>query len=309
MTNADKKTHKREFIKWVIQTNKGKMFTYNSIRKTLGRFEDLRDEMINNGELTVITKSRRYETQYNGELIKIFTKTIYKSSEANIEDNFYVNKLFNLLEKGLLDKKDTAIVQSIKNTISVSTLDGKPIPLTYSKDKGNRYYSDYISIPKEDRKRIKIDNKKTISIDLSASQLQLLAKTNIYGFDNDLVFDIMNSKDIWGDISKKMGLSKDETKKLFIESINGRFIHKNVYDTYPQFFSNLIRYKKEMGYKAVSQLYFKIENSVMSDIMTNLMINKIHFLPVHDCIIVQEEHYSYVTELFNERRLKYKLEY
>ena len=310
--NQKKRKDKEAFINWVIQENDGKLFSYNTMSKVLGRYENIKEDMIKEGTILRKRMNGFNKVVYGDTVITIFYKSIYSSNSklGDFSNNPYLRKLKVLFKDKKLNKKESLIISSIIETMSKTTLEGAPLPLTYIKKKGDRIYYDVTNLKKEERKKIKIDGNKTIGIDLSAAQLQLLSKTNFgFGYDNHLFFLSTNSQDIWGDISKKMGISRDKTKEMFITSINGRYHHPEVVKLFPTFFHNLYKYKKEHGYKAISQLYFKLENLVMEEIMLNLALNNINFLPIHDCLIIEEKNYSFVSSLFSGLKLKYKIEY
>jgi len=312
MKNKIKQQQKEEFIQWNISINKGKLFSYSTLNKVLNKFESIRDQMIEDNKISLIRRNSFKIIKNGDSLLKTQFKAIYHTNIKikDIKYNPYYLKLNKLMELGKLRSDDTLIIKSIKKTLELSTINDQPIETKYLKYKGNRLYYDVTNLPKEERKKIKIDGNKTISFDLSASQLQLLGTMDFgYGYDHRLFFFINSSKDIWGDISKKMGISREKTKEMFIKSINGKFVYPEIRQIFPQFFFNLDCFKKELGYKAVSELYFQIEKDIMSNIMSELTLNKINYLPIHDCLIVEEKNYSFVSSLFQTQNLKYKIEY
>jgi len=312
MKNKIKQQQKEEFIQWNISINKGKLFSYSTLNKVLNKFESIRDQMIEDNKISLIRRNSFKIIKNGDSLLKTQFKAIYHTNIKikDIKYNPYYLKLNKLMELGKLRSDDTLIIKSIKKTLELSTINNQPIETKYLKYKGNRLYYDVTNLPKEERKKIKIDGNKTISFDLSASQLQLLGTMDFgYGYDHRLFFFINSSKDIWGDISKKMGISREKTKEMFIKSINGKFVYPEIRQIFPQFFFNLDCFKKELGYKAVSELYFQIEKDIMSNIMSELTLNKINYLPIHDCLIVEEKNYEIVSNLFKRNNLKYKIEY
>lgn len=311
MTNTERLNQKEEFIHWMISNNSQKAFSYQTLRRTLGRFEDIKSKMVDNQQLELVKASKSFTFNFRDSKQIIRTKAIYSTKNLieSINDNFYYKKLLTLTNSNRLNVKDTVIIKSIVNTITVSTLDGKALPLTYIKTKGKRYYSDYVNIPKADRRRIKINGGNTISVDITASSIQLLSQCNITGYDNQLFFDVIREKDFWLFISKKLNKTRDEVKELFMVGMFGKFVPIELFSLYPTFFSNISKMKKNLGYKSVHTLYLQIENEIMSNMMMELALNKIHFLPIHDCLIVEEKNYSMVTELFSKNNVKYKIEY
>lgn len=312
MKNKIKQQQKEEFILWNISINKGKLFSYSTLNKVLNKFESIRDEMIEDNKISLIRRNSFKIIKNGDSLIKTQYKAIYDTNIKikDIKHNPYYVKLNKLMEFGKLRSDDTLIIKSIKKTLELSTINNQPIETKYLKYKGNRLYYDVTNLPKELRKLIKIKGNKTISFDLSASQLQLLGTMDFgYGYDNKLFFFVKNSKDIWSELSKQTGLTREEIKDKFIKSINGKFVYPEIRQIFPQFFFNLDSFKKELGYKAVSELYFQIEKDIMSNIMIELTINNIHYLPIHDCLIIEENNYEIVSNLFKRNNLKYKIEY
>ena len=312
MKNKIKQQQKEEFIQWNISINKGKLFSYSTLNKVLNKFESIRDQMIEDNKISLIRRNSFKVIKNGDSLLKTQYKAIYHTDTKikDIKYNPYYIKLNKLMELGKLRSNDTLIIKSIKKTLELSTINNQPIETKYLKYKGNRLYYDVTNLPKELRKLIKIRGNKTISFDLSAAQLQLLGTIDFgYGYDNKLFFFIKNSKDIWGDLAKQNCLTREEIKDKFIKSINGRFVYPEIRQIFPQFFFNLDCFKKELGYKAVSELYFQIEKDIMSNIMTELAINNINFLPIHDCLIVEEKNYEVVSNSFKRNNLKYKIEY
>ena len=312
MKNKIKQQQKEEFIQWNISINKGKLFSYSTLNKVLNKFESIRDQMIEDNKISLIRRNSFKVIKNGDSLLKTQYKAIYHTDTKikDIKHNPYYLKLNKLMELGKLRSNDTLIIKSIKKTLELSTINNQPIETKYLKYKGNRLYYDITNLPKELRKSIKIKGNKTISFDLSASQLQLLGTMDFgYGYDNRLFFFINNSKDIWSDLAKQTNLTREEIKDKFIKSINGKFVYPEIRQIFPQFFFNLDSFKKELGYKAVSELYFQIEKDIMSNIMSELTINNINYLPIHDCLIVEENNYEIVSNLFKRNNLKYKIEY
>jgi len=313
-TETQKETQK-EFIGWVLHQNKNQFFSYRTMRQIFGskKYEKTISTLLENNDLKLIRASKVFEVEgLGGSRIVLRTKAKYatKSKVTNINDNPYYQKLMLLLENNKVSSKDSLIISQIKKTIAVSTIDGKAIDMEYFKKKTHRYYSDYVGLPKETRKKIKIDGKKTISIDLKSSVIQLLSKSKLNGsFDNQLYFDYLYNPDFWLFQSKKLGLTREETKELWVSSIFGFKQDSRLETLYPIFFQNIKNIKIKFGYKFVSKIYFALEEEIMTEIMTELAINNKYFLPVHDCIIVQENEYGFVSDIFKNYKLKFSIEY
>lgn len=313
MTIQQRNQKKEEFISWLLESNL-KFFSYPVMRSVLGRWEEFKEDLINTNKITKITPELRIKNEFRGKVIYSVLASKYKyngEKTVNIEENPYYIKLNSDKVRKRISGKDLAILDHINKTLSRTTVNGELITNNYLTISKSRIYSDFVQFKKETRKDIKIDNQKTISFDLRSSVIQLFSQTNLggMGYDHKLFFDFKNNPDFWLFISKKMNKTRDEVKDLFMTALFGNYVPKEIFSLYPVFFFNLSVLKKKFGYLEASNLYFKLEKNVMGELMETLMLNRIDFLPVHDCLIVKESDYGFVREVFESNNLKYSLEY
>lgn len=299
-----------------ISARTGYLPSYRTMQKIFGKHHEVIQQLLIDNKIISISKDAYFTmTDRLGvkSISKIKRRIKYELNTDDIDEstNVYYQKFLDLKNNNLiLNKKDLMIINHIEDTISRSTIDGKPLPFNFLKKKKNRIYSNYSCLPKETRTNIHIDNKPTVSLDLTSASLQILSQTNFgYGLDHKLYFDFINSDDFYTDQANKLGLTRDEVKILWNKSIFGEWFStdKRLIEQYPEFFNILRRYKRKNGYSQLSSLYFKLEYDIMSEIMSISALNKKDYLPLHDCLIVKEEDVSYISKLFIEKKLKFKI--
>lgn len=299
-----------------IYTNQNYLPSYRILRLVLGsKYSQILQHLIDHQIISVSDDRYFFYTNRYGEKkgtrLKRKVKYLLPTQNIDITTNSYHRKLQELYQANrITDKKDLLIINAIQSTLERSTLNGQKLDLNYLKKIKDRLYSDYSTLGSETRSQILIDNQKTISIDLTATVLQLLSQTNFgYGFDQKLYFDFMQSTDFWSDQAIILKIPRQEVKELWSKVLFGDWycIDTRLTSQYPLFFNNVKKFKNKFGYKEMSRFFFHLEWVEMSDIMMNLAINKIDFLPIHDCLIVKVSDCELVSNLFENKNLKFKI--
>lgn len=213
----------------------------------------------------------------------------------NIEENRYIKSLWKKLDS----RKDEYqwLLDSMSETLSKTTLDGESIGTDIKYKKG-RYYGPHTNIKKEERKNLRIDGKRTLSYDIMSSVFQLLSINKIEGIE-PITFEELD------DIKLKLQITKCELiKQIFCNP----YLQDVRLDKWP-FFKSLKSFKYDNGHKMVYYLYQKCETTLMNNIYETLTLNKISYLPLHDCVIIKETDYGVMSDIIREiTNVKFKIE-
>lgn len=162
---------------------------------------------------------------------------------------------------------------------------------------GRRVYYSLIPIYKTELK-----NKGLSVIDAKASQpkllLQELRKNNI----NDINYEMAFRDDFYNYLEDKLKLkTREEAKELFMHFLNGNGYTPNneIYRLFPQaslFLKNL----KKGDFRNSANFFQKVESSIwIDDLLCNIPTD--FALPVHDCLIIKDEHAELILNYCKEK--------
>lgn len=238
-------------------------------------------------------------TDSNDKWLRLSPQYTCSNEVTDIKGNIYIERLIKKLKQPK-NNKYQYILDAISDTLSRTTLNGESIDTNFTYKKG-RYYGAWTTMSKETRKKLRIDNTKTLSYDIKSSVIQLLSYNKIDG-----IIPMDNISDFYGEIESKFGLKKEDI-------IRNIFCHPKQQDKkldYYPFFLTLRGFKYEFGYKTVHTIYQMLETELMGRIYETLTLNNIDFLPMHDAFIFKQTDYSNVGILLAEiTNVKFKLEY
>ena len=286
---------------YIIQNGEGRVSKRLLRLAFTDKEKDFTEVLKETGYIKELKQSRKVKIELEGGRVEfISSPTVFSCDKREVskEDNRYIQSLLKKLDKR---KGEFGwFLENIKDTLSRTTYEGKEVSTDVKYTKG-RYYTDYTSLPKEQRMKLKIDGKKTTSLDIKSAVIQILSKNYVEGITPMVMTDTL-----YKDIEKETGLDKEGILKSI-------FCHPKQQpkelDIYP-FFSSVKNFKYNNGYKFIHYVYQWLETRTMNSIYELLCMNGIDVLPMHDSIIIKEEDTERVMEFIKMvTSLTFKKEY
>lgn len=265
--------------------------------------KDFTNILLDTGYIKKLRESNTISIKFEDGTSKyVSTTNVFSNTKEikKVKENKYIDSLYKKIK---VKEEYQWLTEKIEDTLSRTTLDGKQIGTEIQFNKG-RYYGPHSIMSKEIRKRLRIDNEETHSLDIRFSIFQLLSKNNIEGIKP--ISNITLNNDFYKRMERDFGLDKEELLKQV-------FCHQSQQvkelDIVP-FFSSLRDFKIKYGYKFVHYVYQLCETKLMTEIYQLLRMNSIDFLPMHDSVIFKVKDTDRVLDIVNQiTRIEFKLEY
>ena len=322
-----------------------------SLREYFNRNCEKREEVLKKVEVTldrsdlVIKKldvliDELFRGKLEKDLIDLESDFVSKKEKNEILDKLKDLDVFESKYKGNLQRLYDTLVSIIKKTI----IEEKRCYYRIGKDRfGKRLYHLFSNVPKEFRKRIKIDGEKVVEIDIIASQPSFLCLLFEKGFKTESIKTILEkyrnleyvriAKEYRMDIYKYMAIRlkgkefkndpvvRVNMKKIFFQLIFGnpnssygfkkkKDLCNNLFG--PDFFDFLcelaqLNLDKDLSdnYKNLSFVLQSLESKYLNYVMDGM--GDLPFLPMHDSLIVKESDKMATKKVFKQIILDHKL--
>lgn len=273
-------------------------------------------------KLTDIAKQKTYLTANVSIPLRLKNKQdIMNAANVNDIDNTIIDKLIKDLYNVDIDINKTnewinSNIDIDSKSYFVNTTNCEKIlnkKIYYSFDTYGRFHTNYTTIKKEIRSNfLFIDNQPLKEIDITNSQpffLYLMMKqsgfNNFNGFDLDVLNGVIYEKlrEKSNNVYTRKEIKVNVYSVLFGRNNNNRYWNTLFKEVYPEVFEWIKNYKKEnKSYKIIAQKLQAIESNFMFKTLIPKIIifNKdIRLITVHDSILLKEEYYEDVKNIFN----------
>lgn len=175
---------------------------------------------------------------------------------------------------------------------------------------GQRIHTIFTIMPSELRRHARIDNRKTIELDLSQSQPSFFAQLLFDEIGKNSFTSAINSGDIYDIIAKKHGLtSRASAKKEFYKTLFGPiYMSEEFFSMFPDTKLWIKKVKStyyennpnSLKYTNLSMILQRYESTIMKKVWRELIENEIIFLTVHDSIIVKRKDFRKSNKIMKE---------
>lgn len=183
-----------------------------------------------------------------------------------------------------------------------------------------RLYNSFTNCPKEVREFIRIDNEKTIELDIKNCQPYLLVqlydkKQELHIFEQQRLIKFFEDNDFYDFFREKINkdMTRDEFKEysyqnLFFGSINSYIsnqLYDIFYDLFPILANIILDMKKNRSKREFAMSMQRREAKIVIDDFGNKMMElNIPFLTVHDSVIIKEKHKNIVSKILIQEFFK-----
>lgn len=196
------------------------------------------------------------------------------------------------------DSKNRTFAEDLIILFNYLTKQGYAVPIIGSKRSGGRVVDSFSLMPSVIRQMSTIDGERLIEVDYGSLHSNIASA--IYEGTGE---NINHTK-----VAEYLGVSRQVAKIENLSFFNKKVqdmkrspLFKYYTDNEPIMLENILKDKKENGYKITSQKLFDIEVKIMTEVFKDIEENQLNALYIYDAVMIEEKDVKLITEIMNNK--------